>query len=71
MRAERRRQGLGLLFGDRIVHVIRRRIGFLLQNGKIALQFVAEDVQQRGSRSGSAGEREKQGEQKATHELTG
>ncbi len=69
--AERSRQRLALLIGDRVVHVVRRRIGLLLQDGEIALQFIAQNIEQRRSRGSRQRERGKdERKQKAGHELS-
>ena len=44
--AEGSRQRLPFIIGNRIVQVVRRRIGLLFEDAEIALQFVAEDIQQ-------------------------
>ena len=68
--AEAGADDLGVLLRYRVSHVVRRRIGFLFQNGKISLQLVVEDVKKGGRRRGREGEGHDQKRDEA-HEALG
>jgi hypothetical protein len=61
---------LSVLLGHRIRHVIRRRVRFFLENGKIPLQLVAQNIQQRRGRGGREGKGSDQKRDEA-HEFLG
>ncbi len=68
--AEAGADDLSLFLRYRVSHVVRRRIGFLFQNGKIPLQLVVQDVKKGGGRRGREGEGHDQKRDEA-HEALG
>ena len=66
------RDDFRLLFGDRVGHIVRRRIGLLFEDGEVALQLVIQDLRESlGRREHGEGKEQQQKRHEALFYLCG